>query len=119
MATKTTRRAARESTSKDQPKATSAAKTEKTNGPRVKKVAEPVEMKEEKPAKEPAKAAKAKAETPAQEAARVELVEGNSYAIRNVTFVKNRPVVVVDERILSEVRVNSRFKVIGAGGGSE
>jgi len=46
----------------------------------------------------------------------VELVEGSSYELRGVRFYAKRPVVVVDERLLSELKFNSRFKVTGVGG---
>jgi len=44
----------------------------------------------------------------------VELVEGESYQLRRgmVTFYRNRPVVVTDQRVLDAVEVNSRFKIM-------
>jgi hypothetical protein len=102
MTKKTTRRTARDAAPPEEPKSvTSAASTEKNGNeakPRVKKIA---------PKAEPPAA-------PKQRAMRVELLEGASYTVRGVTFLKDRPVVVTDERILSELEVNSRFKVESA-----
>lgn len=112
MANKTTRRAARETSisAQDQPKsATSAAET-KNGGPRVKKVAEEPKKKEPAP----------KAENePKVRIFRVELLLGSKYTVRGKTFFKDRPVVVTDERILKELEVNSRFKLIGVAGGDK
>lgn len=54
---------------------------------------------------------------PSIRAAVVELVEGSTYEIRGMRFLSHRPVVVTDQRILSAVEVNSRFRVTDAEGG--
>lgn len=74
--------------------------------PRVKRIAEEVKAPETTP------------ETaPKVRSAVVELVEGSSYEIRGTRFLSRRPVVVTDQRILSAVEVNSRFRVTDAEGG--
>lgn len=106
MAKKTTRKTAKSSPAPaGEPKSvTSATSTDKNGGsakPKVKKIA-PFK-KEVKP--EPA---------PKQRAMTVELLEGASYTIKGATFLKDRPVVVTDEKLLSELEVNSRFTVESA-----
>jgi hypothetical protein len=59
------------------------------------------------------------APAPKVRAAKVELVEGSSYEVHGVRFISGRPVVVTDQRILSTVSVNSRFRVTGVEGGEK
>lgn len=46
----------------------------------------------------------------------VELLEGSSYEVRGTVFLKNRPIVVVDKKVLDAVLQNARFKTSAVGG---
>lgn len=92
------------------------SRTQEEQQPRVKRIAEEKAPEPER-APEPPKAPERVPEAPKVRVNLVELVEGSTYEIRGVRFLRNRPVVVTDQRILSAVEVNSRFRVTDAEGG--
>jgi len=103
---KPTRRTSRIPT-QEESKDKSTVSDKPSNGPRIKKIAEPKLTKEL--SNTDAEIAEVKLA-----AKFVELVEGATYTVRGTTFVKNRPVVITDPRLLASVEVNSRFKVMCA-----
>jgi len=102
-ATRRVKPAAEEEEKRVEVASTESAEAKPVLEPKVKRMAEPAPV----------------APAPTVRAAVVELVEGSTYEIRGMRFTYRRPVVVTDQRILSALAVNSRFKLTDVEGGEK
>lgn len=99
----TTRRAKPAAEEEEKKVEVASTKPQEQTEPKVKRMAEPAP----------------KAPAPKVRTAVVELVEGSTYEVHGMRFVSRRPVVVTDQRILSALAVNSRFKLTDVEGGEK
>jgi len=109
-----TKEVAGETERRPEPEAAKASEPEETPGKGSTEEPEPEETK----APEPPRTATPPEVPPEERPGVVELVEGDTYEVRGFRFRRNRPVPVLDPRILRRVRRNGRFEVrdLGEGG---